>query len=81
MTPGIVGMVALIIVILGHIITTVWWAATITEKLRTISECLVKISLNDEKNEATHKMLWTRQDDLKTRVAVIETRCTANHKE
>lgn len=80
MKADIVGIVALILVILGHIVTTVWWAATITEKLKSIGEALRSIASSDEENEATHKLLWKRQDELGNRLTAVETNCRAHHK-
>lgn len=81
MKADIVGIVALILVILGHIVATVWWAATITEKLKSIGEALRSIASADEENEATHKLLWKRQDELGNRLTAVETNCRAHHKE
>jgi NAD+--asparagine ADP-ribosyltransferase len=75
-----VGLVALIIVILGHIIATVWWAATITEKLKGIGLSLMTIASNDAENGKMHALLWKRQDEIGNRVTALETKCRVNHK-
>jgi len=80
MKADIIGIIALIFVILGHIVTSVWWAATITEKLKGIGASLLVIANNDSENGKMHALLWKRQDELGTRVSVIETKCAAYHK-
>ena len=74
-------LITLIIVVLGHIVATVWWAATITANLKNIKDTLVVISNNDSENGKMHALLWKRQDELGNRVTAIETRCQGNHKE
>jgi hypothetical protein len=81
MDNATVGVVGLILVILGHIFTTIWWAATITANLKTITVSLDKISLADSKNDDAHKALWREHDLLKNRVTAVETRCSGNHKD
>ena len=81
MNPALIGLIGLILVILGHIVTTVWWAATITANLKNIGQTILNLSKNNTENENTHKLLWKRQDDLGTRVTIIETRLGSNHKE
>ena len=73
-------LVALVLVIVGHIVATVWWAATITEKLKSIGASLLIIANNDSENGKMHSLLWKRQDELGNRITVIETKCTEHHK-
>lgn len=81
MKADIVGIIALIFVILGHIVTSVWWAATITEKLKSIGASLLVIANNDSENGKMHALLWKRQDELGNRLTAVETNCRAHHKE
>lgn len=72
-------LIALILIVLGHIVATVWWAATITANLKNIKDTLVVIAHNDEENGKMHALLWKRQDELGNRMTKIETRCEAQH--
>lgn len=74
-------LIALIVVVLAHIVATVWWAATITANLKNIKETLITISYNDAENGKMHALLWKRQDDLGNRMTAMETKCAGNHKE
>ena len=73
-------LISLIIVVLGHIVATVWWAATITANLKNIKDTLVIIAHNDEENVKMHSLLWSRQDALGNRLTAIETKCSEHHK-
>jgi hypothetical protein len=82
-----IGFTSIGITLIIQLCAGIWWAATITEKLRQLGEALIEIK-NDtkkrldqfiEENEKSHKLLWSKQDDLRNRVTVIETRCYGYH--
>lgn len=87
MSGIVVGFIGIGLTLVLQLITGIWWAATITERLRQVGLALnkliddtdAKVSKLDEDNDKAHKLLWARQDELKNRVSIIETRCEANH--
>ena len=66
------GQAAIIIAVLTHGISTIWWMATMSANLRTIREEITRLSEELGKRDNQIEAIWKKIDELKERVLTIK---------
>ena len=59
------GVIGLILAVLGHAGTTIWWGANMTSKLGTLNDNLNRIDKELEKRDTQISAIWKRLDEVR----------------
>jgi cytochrome c556 len=69
-------LVTILIFLIAQLVTAVWWASRITERLANFGEDMKKLVTDSDRTSAA---LWKKHDEMRQRVERIEKNCVARH--